>query len=109
MQAITLVHATPGKFAKRKVEASNVAALRDLAAEMAARPAADVKLLWRGQILQDSFQLHTINNGLVTIGDHFFCFIEPYITGIDTNISTCSEKRRRLKAGYPVRPDTGFV
>ena len=68
MQTITLVHATPGKFAKKKVETSSVATLRDLAAEMAARPAAEVRLVWRGQILQDSFQLDIINNGLVTIG-----------------------------------------
>ena len=68
MQTITLVHATPGKFAKMKVETSSVAALRGLAAEMAARPAAEVRIVWRGQILQDSFQLDTINNGLVTIG-----------------------------------------
>jgi hypothetical protein len=71
MLTITLVLATPGKFAKKKVEAGSVAALRDLAAEMAARPPAELKLLWRGQILQDSFQLDTINNGLVTIGRRF--------------------------------------
>ncbi len=69
MQNITLCHAAPGKFSKQKVEAVSVAALRDLAAQMAERPAAEVRLLWRGQVLQDSFQLDAINNGLVTIGE----------------------------------------
>jgi hypothetical protein len=68
MQSITLCHAAPGKFSKKKVEAVSVAALRDLAAQMAERPATEVRLLWRGQVLQDSFQLDAINNGLVTIG-----------------------------------------
>jgi hypothetical protein len=69
MQSINLCHAGPGKFSKKKVEAVSVAALRDLAAQMAERPAAEVRLLWRGQVLQDSFQLDAINNGLVTIGE----------------------------------------
>ena len=68
---ITLCHATPGKFAKKKVEAKSVAALRGLAAELAERPSSEVRLMWRGQVLQDSFQLDTINNGLVTIGGHW--------------------------------------
>jgi hypothetical protein len=68
MPTITLCLATPGKFAKKKVETNSVAGLRGLAAEMAGRPTGEVRLLWRGQILQDTFLVDTLNNGLITIG-----------------------------------------
>ena len=69
MQTITLVLATPGKFAKKTVETNSVATLRGIAAEMAARAPAEVRLIWRGQLLQDTCKIDTVsNNSLVTIG-----------------------------------------